>query len=835
MKRSITLLSLLLTVLTIMAEPITPAAARQAAASFLQKHGVQLQNEVMRAPHRALGKGTASSEASPYYVFNAEAGKGFVVVSGDDCVGDNLVLGYATNGSFDAKKVNDNMQWWLNEMESQITRLSQQNAKAKAAPLHNDIDTLVTALWDQGTSPYDPQNPYNRYCPEKDGQLCITGCMATALAQVMYYHKWPQGPIAAPVPAYVSDDEKIYDELPVTTFEWENMVDDYTKETTDAQQMAVARLMRYCGQTVQMTYTPDFSGAMYYDVDMLTQLFGYDQGVYAAHAEDYTVSGWDELIYNELKEGRPLVYCGLAYDGGHAFVVDGYQAMNGSGYYHVNWGWGGWYNGYFKIAILNPADIVPGVTSTTAEGYNWKQEALIGLQPAKGPATDYGRYLLTTGWHYSLDDLSDAFEACNTSWRPGTYSIYLAEEMPDGTLDFHNYAFGYDYEFPGYDMAHWTSWQNLTYPEVEGLAPGSHKMVLYNKEAGTNAPWKPLFGPSKYIEVVVNAEGKVEERIFHPLGKLSASAADISIDGIKQTGLKQITTATITNNSDEDFTGPLRALIYKMNGSTLEEFENSVIVSIMVEAHNSATISFPFSVDTSGRYVMELVIPDQAYDFEGYDSSELSNSSGHIGTKFFDIEELQFWCEELAYNQDKDLQGNPIYKLDFKVVNQTGKTYDSVIYADIYKVNDEDEEELVDFSEDLCKTIYLETGNSCTDYISLPEPLEPGEYSIDLLMANDMRSLDYSNHFIFDTKTITVEEGTGIGPSPQPSPKWEGAVYDLAGRCLNSKLPLRSRVPLATSSTFKIQNSKEDSSLFILHSSLKKGIYVVDRKKVMMK
>ena len=221
---------------------------------------------------------------------------------------------------------------------------------------------------------------------------------------------------------------------------------------------------------------------------------------------------------------------------------------------------------------------------------------------------------------------------------------------------------------------------------------------------------------------------------------------------------------------------------------------------------------------------MELVIPDQAYDFEGYDSSELSNSSGHIGTKFFDIEELQFWCEELAYNQDKDLQGNPIYKLDFKVVNQTGKTYDSVIYADIYKVNDEDEEELVDFSEDLCKRIYLETGNSCTDYISLPEPLEPGEYSIDLLMANNMRSLDYSNHFIFDTKTITVEEGTGIGPSPQPSPKWEGAAYDLAGRCLNSKLPLRSRVPLATSSTFKIKDSK-----------LKHGIYIQNGKKVAIK
>lgn len=787
MKRTFTFLSLLLMVLSIMAEPITPAAARQAAANFLQKQGIQLQNEVMRAPHRALGKDAAGIEASPYYVFNAEEGKGFVVVSGDDCIGDNLVLGYATNGSFDAKKVNDNMQWWLDEMGNQIAGLSQRSAKAKAAPVHENIDTLVTALWDQGSKYFNPVKPFNGYCPVVDGKLCVAGCMATALAQVMYYHQWPKEPTAEPIPAYTMWDGMYVDELPVTSFEWEDMVDNYKTETTEAQQKAVAKLMRYCGQSVQMEYAPSGSDGIFYDVDMLVKLFGYDQGLYSAHANDYTVQGWDALIYNELREGRPLVYCGLSSGGGHAFVVDGYQAKNGSGYYHVNWGWGGLDNGYFKIALLDSKAKGAGASIST-DGYNRDQEALIGLQPAKGPLTNYGRYLTPANWNIPINDIPSVFRVCNTSWRPGTYSIYLAEENPDGSLDFHNFAFGNDVEFVGYDMAGMTSWRYLTYPEVDGLAPGTHNMILVNREAGTNAPWIPIFGPNDYIEVVVNDEGKVEDYILHPLPKLTTTATKINIDGIKQWGLKQDVRASITNNSDDDFIGGISGVIYKIDGSTLEKAIAEIPTGIMIEANGTTTISFPFSVNMSGRYLLELCLTNQVKKYEGIKNSELRNTPGFIGAKVFNIENLQFWCEELAYNdKDKDKQGNPIYKLDFKVVNLTGEMYDSTIDALIYRPTADGGREPVEFSKSLYRFIYLESGMYYADYISLPEPLEPGEYIVDLLMANDHHSTYDSDYFIFDRKFITVGDETGIENVNANVNENNAAIYNIAGQRLSKK------------------------------------------------
>lgn len=267
---------------TMMAEPVSPETARQAAARFLNKKGVSLKSEAMRAKNRAMGHSDSGeqTEASPYYVFNATASQGFVVVSGDDCVGGNLVLGYMSQGSFDAEAVPDNLQWWLDMTATQISTLSRLGVKARTVALHNDIAPMVTTRWDQGV-------PYNAFCPMTDGKQCITGCMATALSQVMYYYRWPQGPIAEELPAYTMANGRVIDGLPVTSFDWDNMVDDYTKNTTEAQQAAVATLMRYCGQVIQMDYGPQLSNGRLYDTDLLVNSFGYDPVVFPAQPNIY--------------------------------------------------------------------------------------------------------------------------------------------------------------------------------------------------------------------------------------------------------------------------------------------------------------------------------------------------------------------------------------------------------------------------------------------------------------------------------------------------------------------------------------------------------------------
>ena len=204
------------------------------------------------------------------------------------------------------------------------------------AALHNDVEPMVTTKWNQGAKTYDPTNPYNGDCPKVDGMLTLTGCMATALAQVLNYHKWPKQ-LNNPLAGFSTMHGLTIDELPVVAFDWENMADDYYQPTTDAQQKAVAQLMRYCGQAIQMDYTTSTSNGFYYDLDMLVNDFGYHQGVAFVHGDNYSVSEWENMIYQELAENRPVVYGAQGSVGGHAFVLDGYEVSNNNGYYHVNW------------------------------------------------------------------------------------------------------------------------------------------------------------------------------------------------------------------------------------------------------------------------------------------------------------------------------------------------------------------------------------------------------------------------------------------------------------------------------------------------------------------
>jgi hypothetical protein len=788
MKKIFTLFSSLLIALVVMADPVTSESARRAAEKFLQGQGSQLRNEAMRAPRRAMGKQSVS-EASPYYIFNADAGKGFVVISGDDCVGENLVLGYTASGNFNSRNIPDNLQWWLEEMGTQITSLSRRSSKAKAVPLHENIDTLVTALWGQGDNTYNPKNPYNAFCPEVNGRLSATGCSATALAQVLYYHKWPQEPIAGPIPGYSTELDLELDELPAISFDWQNMVDDYKKETTRKQQEAVATLMRYCGQSIQMDYSPDGSAADYFDVDMLVQLFGYDQGLYSACADNYTVSGWDNLIYNELKEGRPLVYGGFSTADGHSFVLDGYQVKNGTGYYHVNWGWHGLDNGYFKIAILD-YEAQGTEASSTANGYNYHQEALIGLQPARGPLVNYGRYLYGNRWNRKINDIPNCIQFGNTSYRPGSFVICWAEQGADGELDFHDYAYADTLEIPGYDYKGMTSFVTARLsPVFHGLTPGQHELVLMQKEAGTDAPWEKLYGPNNYIEVLIGEDGQQEDLVIHPLPQLSASSSNIKIDGIKQWGLRQDVTITLTNNSQDDYIGGIVCSVYYIENGVLAEYEKGVSSGIMIEGNSTTDVMFPMSVSSSGRYILVLNKMDETKNLEGIKYSDIKNIPGYIGYKVFTMEELKFVCRDFSYKEAINNEGESYAYVAFQLVNTTGKNYDSKIVARFYKKNAEGKYYEYQFSTGNNPYTWIKLNNNvtCKDFIILPELLEPGEYTVELLMANNFTSIYNEDFFAFAGYSITVEDKTGIGSLAPDIPKEEEDVYDLSGRKVNGQ------------------------------------------------
>ena len=296
-------------------------------------------------------------EQSPgYYVFNAEDG-GFVIVAGDDRMPD--ILGYSEQGHLDMETLPDNLRGLLDYYHTIATKLNggssagATNARRTAGAA---ISPLVTTQWDQGA-------PYNAMCPLLGpDQNLLAGCVATAMAQIINYNKWPQGETSA-VPVYITEGLKIVmpDLMPMV-FPWDKMDD-----------RSIARLMLYCGQSVKMDYGGDNGQSGANDglvPEALRNVFGYSTLVKYVLRSNYNDDDWESLIYTELSENRPVFYGGFGGGGGHAFVIDGYK----DGSFHVNWGWGGNGDGYFLFTNLGPDN---------NGAYSLEQHAVIGIRPPK--------------------------------------------------------------------------------------------------------------------------------------------------------------------------------------------------------------------------------------------------------------------------------------------------------------------------------------------------------------------------------------------------------------------------------------------------------------------
>ena len=782
-----------------MANPVGPAAARQAAAKFLQAKGAELKNEAIQAPRRAMGHtahGQQSQEASPYYVFNAS--KGFVVVSGDDCVGDNLVLGYTDNGSFDASNVPVNMQDWLDAMASQIASLSRRGMTTRAITLYDDVAPLLTTTWGQGDYTFNPNKPYNALCPEVDGQLSCTGCMATALSQVLNYHRWPQEPIGELV-GYKTYTTKVdIAPLPGVKFDWDNMLDNYNGETTEEQQMAVATLMRYCGQLLQMDYTPELSNAFAYDMDLLIRQFGFDQGIHQERSPQYSVNDWISMLYTELKEKRPLLYGGFSQGGGHAFVIDGYQVEDGVGYFHVNWGWDGESNGYYRIDVLNPNGSGTG-GSATSDGYCIEQNALIGFQPAKSALENYCRYLDDKNWNIYYNDEPHYFSAFNSSYMPGNFSVAMAERLADGTIDYDHLLGEHTIAVAGYTYGGFQTDGNEIHkffqmPDhvADGLTPGSHRLVFVNKEEGIDAPWLPLFGTNCSIEIIINDKGQPTDTIYHPQPKLSCTEDDITatglggLDEMMMYGLQQIVTATITNSSDDAFTGNMSCTLYPVVNDVLGGYLKYYETALFVEANGKADISFAICPPGVGKLV--AVITDDDVDYKGMKLSELKNDPDYIGHKIITANELKFYIHNFAYETyTKDEETKARFAVN--VGNYTALDYNSYLMAKIYKPDSDGNYQLMTFNGNEYQYDWVNIGvNQRKDvYIDLDQVLEPGEYGVDFYISFDYVGNKYSDYFFIASRPLTVAETTAIKSVDSDQPTDAGKWFSLDGRRLDSR------------------------------------------------
>ena len=337
------------------AKRITQWQAQQQAYSFWGK----------QMPQKAKAKSrtaTTASTSDAYYVFNNDAG-GFVIIAGDDAV--TPVLGYTSTGSFDAENLPDGLKDLLKSYERQIAALGdsyQANQTATRAAFTGE-KLLNTAKWNQG-------KPFNMHTPNN----YVTGCVATAGAIVMKYHGSPAKGTGSH--SYTWNGKTVSASFE-HTYDWANMPAEYDG-TNDAAFDGVARLMADLGVAVEMQYNKDGSGAYIGNlVTALQKYYGYSKLSHLMAIEDVGAEAWNSRLREEIDANRPVLYA--ASDparGGHAFVIDGYKDES----FSVNWGWGGYCDGFYQIGALNPEH----VGKPTGEKYNADQSAVFGMQPSDG-------------------------------------------------------------------------------------------------------------------------------------------------------------------------------------------------------------------------------------------------------------------------------------------------------------------------------------------------------------------------------------------------------------------------------------------------------------------
>ena len=616
MKNFFCVLLLLLVCLPALAGPRTASDALNVATNHLRESAPRHANG---APHQApqltlaMAAENAADHKVDYYVFNNSGNRGFVIVSGDDNAAP--VLGYCDEGTIEPDNMPDGLRYMLSCYAEQMRYLRSHPASAYA-PASTEttmcISPLLTTNWNQNT-------PFNDLCPTfgPDNTRSMTGCVATATAQVMNYHQWPKqgtGEFTYVCNVNKQGDQTLSADFGATTYDWDNMLDNYyVGGYNEAEGKAIATLLYHVGVASHMNYgitsnTPTFAA-----LEALRTYFKYNKGMKVYTRTNVLTAQWDSLLMNELINARPVIYTGFSPEGGgHCFVLDG---CNADGYYHFNWGWGGRSNGYFLLTSLNPRD--QGIGSYEG-GYNASQEFIANVYPDKGEpfpdgyleATCYKiwpeearvnlgekvpiniRYLLFNADGYGLSvNVSFGFMLSDKNGIP----VDFADENIKANS---NYILGTRYSWIGYNAFQFTTPTNL--------ADGEYNLWLMYKEESQDS--------YSYLNNIPHLPGFLKVYVSDGVMTLSVPETehnDLSVTALTApervgTNNEVEVSATIANASDEYYDNVYLSL-YR-DGTQIEIFEG-----IGINVSPGGIVSFKTRItapDTPGTYELAVLNKD---------------------------------------------------------------------------------------------------------------------------------------------------------------------------------------------------------------------------------
>ena len=442
-----------------------------------------------------IDNGTDSKLAPLYYIFNADDDNGFVIVSGDDNA--SPILGYSTVNGFSDENLPPAFKKLLEKYKKEITDIVTNNLVAgdviseKWEKLINgesisnnknsEVGPLLSTTWNQ--NPY-----YNDLCPYdySYNELTVAGCPATAMGQIMKYWSYPETGTG-----FHSYNHSTYGTLSANfasaTYNWSAMPNDVS--TTN---MEVATLMFHCGVAVDMTYgVAATGGSGGYVIEAaspvqhcveyaLKTYFGYQSSMQGLIRDQYSDSDWISIMKSDLDAGHPIQYAGFG-QGGHTFVCDGYDSYNN---FHMNWGWGGYYDGFFNLDALNPGT---GGTGAGAGTYNLGQQALIGIvPPSGGGGTDYDLtlydYVQTTANPISYGQGFSVYTDI-ANWGEGAFYGDFCAAIFDENMSFvENIEVLSGYSLEG--GQHFTGGLTFTTAGMLTVLPGSYYIGIFYQPSG---------------------------------------------------------------------------------------------------------------------------------------------------------------------------------------------------------------------------------------------------------------------------------------------------------------------------------------------------------------
>ena len=804
--RKLALLASLCLALIAMAAPVTPTQALRSASQFMQQHraGVSLQSTpVSRTPRFASGQQTTQPS---FYIFNTVGNQGYVIVSGDDRT--VPILGYIDNGNFDPNKVPDNMRVWLEGYEQQINALDKLNLTSEQLnaprPTRNSISPLITSHWDQA-------GPYWNHCPEfmdidENGdtisELAYTGCVATSMAQIMNYYKQPMR-CTQLIPSYLvvyywKEEYGAFDTDPLDPifFDWDNMRDNYTGAETEAEQEAVAWLMLYAGCAAQMQYGVNASSTSDPKIPTaLNEYFNYDAKL--VYRSDYEQADWEDMIYNELVEGRPMIYNGRAgTGGGHSFVCDGYAYGD---LFHINWGWGGLGDGYFVLSVLNP--YAGGIGSTTSlEGYNIDQTAIIGIQPGySGVPPTVDHRLTVFNMYYtgtsSFERSDDGYFKLN---KRRYIKVTAEDHIDDGTKYLRGIAL-YDSNdnfieiiaqtYYGTNFISITdSWpdsqSSVSYPFGKDLPNGTYKIVPVSSIPGSDV-WDPMIESDRYyVEATIN--GNWITMTDHPIVDLQSMKFEFT--GGEKVGLAEQCHVTVKNNSADRFSG--RLFLYVDNEQMDEYGEYTTVVETEIPAGGTKVVTFNFTPKNAGTKSAHLSTYDSSWNsgIPGTGSVTIAGNVTYPMNLSVDIN---------ALNADEDMN---IYDshIKFKVDvtnNNTEGEYNRYILAPLFIVDENNHGTMVTY---LSRNVVIPAGETQTFYFEFDNLAYGSVYALNIYGRNENEQTTNlvppgGSKFYTINRGLVVWDGNGnrVGYKPYNGIRVpeEAAAVSLEGLNLTSIIP----------------------------------------------